>query len=74
MTVTVKLFATFRKGRFKEAQRNFAAGTTVGAVISELDLPEQELGAILLNARHVEKNTQLHEGDVLSIFPLVGGG
>ncbi len=74
MTVTVKLFATFRKGRFKESQRDYPEQTTVGEVIDDLCLPNHELGAILLNARHVGKGLQLHEGDTLSIFPLVGGG
>lgn len=74
MTVTVKLFATFRNGRFKEERRNYPEQTTIGQIIEQLELPEAELGAILLNARHVEKDVVLHDGDTLSIFPLVGGG
>lgn len=74
MTVTVKLFATFRDGRFKEERRNYPEQTTIGQIIEQLELPEAELGAILLNARHVEKDVVLHDGDTLSIFPLVGGG
>ncbi len=73
MTVTVKLFATFRKGRFKESQREYEGLTTVGEVIQDLRLPNHLLGAILLNTRHVGKNLQLYEGDTLSIFPLVRG-
>ena len=74
MTVTVKLFATFREGRFKEEKRNYPEKTTIGHIIEQLELPEDQLGAILLNARHVEKDLILHDGDTLSIFPLVGGG
>ncbi len=74
MTVTVKLFATFRKGRFREDVRQYQEGTTVGQVIHELELPEDELGAILVNARHAEEDYVLQNGDTLSIFPLVGGG
>lgn len=74
MTVTVKLFATFREGRFKKELRNYPAETTIGQIIEQLELPEDQLGAILLNSRHVEKDVVLHDGDTLSIFPLVGGG
>ena len=74
MTVTVKLFATFREGRFKVEQRSFPEQTTIAQIIEKLGLPEDQLGAILLNARHVEQDAVLHDGDTLSIFPLVGGG
>lgn len=74
MTVTVKLFATFREGRFKVERRSYPEQTTIGEVIQQLELPEDQLGAILLNARHVEQDAVLYEGDTLSIFPLVGGG
>ncbi|APG26998.1 molybdopterin synthase sulfur carrier subunit [Syntrophotalea acetylenivorans] len=74
MTVTVKLFATFREGRFKEDRCSYPEQTTIAQIIEQLELPEEQLGAILLNSRHVEKDLVLHDGDTLSIFPLVGGG
>ncbi len=74
MQVTVKLFATFRTGRFKMEIREYPPGTAVGHIVDELDLPEQELGAIFVNYRLAEKDHELKEGDVISIFPLVGGG
>ena len=74
MNVTVKLFATFRTGRFNLENREYQSGTTVKSVIEELDLPEDDIGATLINGRHVEEDYQLQDGDTLSIFPLVGGG
>ncbi|MRR33119.1 MoaD/ThiS family protein [bacterium] len=74
MKVTVKLFATFRIGRFGEVNKEYEAGTTVGDVLKELSLPEDEIGATLINHRHVEEDQLLQDGDTLSIFPLVGGG
>ncbi|MEA5112435.1 MAG: MoaD/ThiS family protein [Geobacteraceae bacterium] len=74
MKVTVKLFATFRAGRFGEQTREYTANTTVGDILKELDLPLDEIGATLINHRHVEEDQQLKDGDSLSIFPLVGGG
>lgn len=73
MTVTVKLFATFRKGRFEESEREYADLTTVGEVIKDLQLPNHKLGTILLNTHHVGKTLLLRDGDTLSFFPLVGG-
>lgn len=74
MKVCVKLFATFRNDRFKEKVCEYPEGTMVSDIIKELDLPEDQLGAVLINARHVESDQELKEGDSLSIFPLVGGG
>ncbi len=74
MNVTVKLFATFRTGRFTSESREYQAGTTVRNVINELNLPEDDIGATLINGRHVEEDCALNNGDTLSIFPLVGGG
>jgi molybdopterin converting factor small subunit len=74
MKVTVKLFATFRTGRFGEEIREYTPGVTVGDVLKELNLPVDEIGATLINHRHVEEDQALQDGDNLSIFPLVGGG
>ncbi len=74
MDVTVKLFATFRTGRFGMETRQYPQGTTVKDILAELDIPEEEIGAILVQGRHVEEDCELHNADTLSIFPLVGGG
>lgn len=74
MNVTVKLFATFRTGRFGTEKREYSTGTTVGNILEELSIPVDEIGATLLNGRHVEEDAEVQEGDTLSIFPLVGGG
>ncbi len=74
MQITVKLFATFRAGRFAVEPRTYPPGTCIEAVISELQIPEAQIGMIMLNNRHAEPEQELHEGDNLSLFPLVGGG
>jgi molybdopterin converting factor small subunit len=74
MNVTVKLFATFRTGRFANESREYQAGTKVTDVIQELSIDGEEIGATLINGRHVEEDAELQDGDTLSIFPLVGGG
>ena len=74
MQVTVKLFAHFRNERFMNEVRTIAPDTTVGAIVSELDITEEEVGVILINGRHGSLDQSLAEGDTLSLFPLVGGG
>lgn len=74
MIITVKLFATYRDGRFKVEERDYPAGTTCAAIATGLGLDPAGLGIILVNGRHAEADQQLQENDVLALFPLVGGG
>ncbi|HWI41687.1 MAG TPA: MoaD/ThiS family protein [Verrucomicrobiae bacterium] len=74
MNVLVKLYATFREGRFVSDRRQYSTGSAVADVLRELGIQEREIGVLLLNCRHVEAATSLQDGDSLSIFPLVGGG
>jgi sulfur-carrier protein len=74
MRVTVKLFATFRNGRFKIAEQDLPEGTECRRVVLDLGLTEEEIGIIMINGRHGALDQLLCAGDVLSLFPLVGGG
>ena len=74
MNVTVKLFASFRTGRFDIETVDFPAGTTVAEVADSLKLPQSELGIMMINSRHVKLERVLVEGDTLALFPLLGGG
>ena len=74
MVVTVKLFATLRRDRFDVDRLTLPAGTDVGSVILDLGIPEEDLGIVLVNGRHVGMDRRLAEGDTLAVFPLVGGG
>lgn len=73
MRITVKLFATFRKGRFVEEVREVPPGTTVSAVVEEMRLPGS-IGIIFVNSCHADLSHELSDGDTLAVFPLVGGG
>lgn len=74
MQVTVKLFASFRAGRFEIESCDYPHGTTVAEVADRLKLPQSELGIMMVNNRHVKLDRVLVEGDVLALFPLLGGG
>lgn len=74
MLVKVKLFANFRQGRFREKDMELEESCTVGQVVDHLAIPRQELGIVFLNGLAASSGDALHEGDTLSIFPMVGGG
>ena len=74
MNITVKLFASFRTGRFDIETGDYPAGTTVADVADNLKLPHSELGIMMVNSRHVKLDRQLVDGETLALFPLLGGG
>jgi sulfur carrier protein ThiS len=74
MRITVRLFASFRKGRFAEAEREAAAGSRVADLIVELGIPPKEVGLIMVDNRRADVDTPLEEGARLALFPLIGGG
>lgn len=74
MQVTVKLFANFRIGRFKEATREYDPAPTVRRIVEDLGIPDSEVGIIFINGRGAGMDQALADGDDLSLFPLVGGG
>ncbi len=74
MQITVKFFAGFREGRLKEQVIELETGISVAQVVRKYEIPEAEIGILICNGRHVELTGKLEKGDVLSIFPKVGGG
>jgi sulfur-carrier protein len=74
MWITVKLFATFRRDRFKEDRRDYPPGAVVSDVIAELGIEPGAIGMIFLHGRSAEADQKLADGDVLALFPLLGGG
>jgi molybdopterin converting factor small subunit len=74
--VTVKLFAYYRDGRFDSLKSKYSAGTRISDIFSihKIDLEKDPLGVLLLNGVHAEPQDTLHDGDVVSIFPMLGGG
>lgn len=74
MKIKVRLFATLREGRGKELELEFNNAATPHRVIEELKIPQEEVAILLINGRDGNLDTSLLEGDVVSIFPPVGGG
>lgn len=74
MNITVKLFATFRFGRFAAATRQYPPQTQISEIIRELQIPDTEISMIMLNGRHADPDQFLCEGDSIALFPIVAGG
>jgi len=73
-TIRVKLFASFRNGRFNEKDWDYVEGVTVSRILGKLNINTKDVGVLLVNSHHREPDYKLKEGDTLSVFPLLGGG
>ena len=74
MLITIKLFATLRNNREKIMSLDLKEGSTPLEVSQVLKIPEEDVAIIMINGRGAKKNSPLKEGDVLALFPPVGGG
>ena len=74
INIEVRLFATFREGREKKCFLELPKGTNILEKLKMLNIEEKEVSIMLLNGIDGESNRELSNGDVLSLFPPVGGG
>lgn len=74
MDVEVRLFASFRKSRWKCKRLFIDKETTVKKIIEQIDIKEEDLGIVLVNGIYSNVDTILKNDDVLAIFPPIGGG
>ena len=74
MEVEVRLFATFRNGRWVSKKLDFDEAVDIRYILDELQIKEEELGIALINGKYSEVDSILKEGDVLALFPPIGGG
>jgi sulfur carrier protein len=74
VTITVKLFASFRRGRFREASRDYFAGARIADVVADLRIDPKDIGMIFIDGKHADPDRTLRAGDALALFPLLGGG
>ncbi len=74
MHVTVKLFASFREGRFKVEERDLPEESRVLEVLEPLGIIPEEIAICLVNGQNVNEQHLLKDGDTIALFPPVGGG
>lgn len=74
INVTVKLFASLRQGRFDLKSLSFDRQITLTELLPLLGIPKEEIVIALINGKAAPMDKPLTEGDVVSLFPLIGGG
>ena len=74
MIVEVRLFATFRKGRFKEKPVELADGSSVADLLEDLMIPVKDARILLVNGIAALGEHKLAANDVVAIFPPIAGG
>jgi sulfur-carrier protein len=74
MDIDVSLFATLQQGRFRRKRLKFPSGSTVADVCRQLAIGPAEVAIRLVNEATVPRDHPLSSGDVVSLFPAIGGG
>lgn len=74
MKIELRLFAYFREGREKVQVLEVLEGTTILEILDMVSIKEEEIALLLLNGFDGPSNRGLKDGDVISLFPPVGGG
>ncbi len=72
--IEVRLFATFREGREKIVMLDAEAYDTVASVLQHLTIDAKDVAICLVNGFHTNHTASIKDGDVLALFPPVGGG
>ncbi|WP_312831376.1 MoaD/ThiS family protein [Sedimentibacter saalensis] len=74
MEIEVRLFATFRVGRWMNKRLSFKDDAKIMDVLDYLGIKKEELGLVLVNGSYKEVYEKLNNEDILAIFPPVAGG
>ena len=72
--IEVRLFATLREGRGKILFLEAGELETAGELLRKLDIAPSDVAILLINGFHSKSEDKIKEGDLISLFPPVGGG
>ena len=72
--IEVRLFATLREGRGKMVMLPAEDFPNAAAIIRHLNIPTEEVAILLINGFHNKPDAEVKDGDIVAIFPPVGGG
>lgn len=72
--IEVRLFATFREGREKILFLDPNQFKIAAEVLDFVNIPHEQVAIYLINGRHSKLTDSIKDGDILAIFPPVGGG
>ena len=72
--IEVRFFATLREGRGKIAEIGADGVASAGDILRRFAIPAEEVSILLINGFHSKPEDLVKDGDVVSLFPPVGGG
>ena len=72
--IEVRFFAALREGRGKIAQIGAEEASTAADIFRRFAIPAEEVSILLINGFHSKPEDPVKDGDVISLFPPVGGG
>lgn len=72
--IEVRLYATLREGRGKIVMLEPEKAANARAVLNHLEIPVEDVAILLINGFHRKPEDTVKDGDVLALFPPVGGG
>ena len=70
----IRLFATLRENRGKTVNVDWAEGMDGHALLKALNITREEVAIFLVNGTNSKPDTLIKAGDVIALFPPVGGG
>jgi molybdopterin synthase sulfur carrier subunit len=74
MRVLVSLYSGLRIDRFAEAEVELPEGAEVADLLDKLQIPLQDIGIVVVNARSGTFQQKLQADDRITLIPPVGGG
>ena len=74
MVVEVRLFATFREGRFTEKELELPEESSLSDLLEYLKIPEKEAKVLIVNGQAESVEHKLNNHDIIAIFPPIAGG
>ena len=72
--IEVRFFATLRQGRGKITEIPAEEASAAGDILRRIDIPAEEVAILLINGFHSKPEDPVKDGDIISLFPPVGGG
>ena len=72
--MNIRFFAALREGRGKIARIPAEEASAANDILRRFDIPEEEVSILLINGFHSKPGDPVKDGDVISLFPPVGGG
>jgi sulfur carrier protein len=72
--IEIRYFATLRREGLKKEILSFKDGISVKDLLSEVQIEEKDVAILLVNGIKVSVDKKLKDGDIVSLFPPVGGG